>query len=431
LYAVSAPNTAFSGYLPAPEQYTPLPVYPSIIWVDFVSTNVSTVRPGDTFKVDIGVRNIMGGEDGPSLGQSPLYLIPGTTPVFYTKDVGFYTYSLGGKDITSEFHIQPDFNYPVSISAVYAQATTLSFSVTAANLKTNGTVYIDANPVYEVNYNPQLTNLPDVYYRAYFDDSNMLVPAARNWQQQDLPGYAVINLQGSGADINNSNGDINKSYVDSLELIGQDSDYNRKFQTATKLEIPGRTKLIVQLSPGSDFDKDRFVIYVNEQPYRPGSGTGAEYNYDENLGSIELIIGDPNIAGFSGTGTVLISGYAADSLLHGSIGLITLNYTIMNSSEFKVSNTLPYPSPYNPDNGDLSIGFDCTRAGVEYSVHIYDVSGREVFKETGLTTALGYNRYSWDGKFAAGGIVGRGAYVTRLHFKGYDKQDVVTKFGVK
>jgi hypothetical protein len=153
---------------------------------------------------------------------------------------------------------------------------------------------------------------------------------------------------------------------------------------------------------------------------------GIHYSYteDSQAGYLRLTIYDDFPSGI-----LAISGKQEG--IYDFINLVTINYTIMSSGEFKISNALPYPSPYNPDNGDLRIGFDCTRAGVEYSVHIYDVSGREVFQETGLTTAQGYNRYNWDGKFSGGGTVGRGVYVTRLHFEGYAKQDVVTKFGVR
>lgn len=430
----AAGNTfATNGLAVWPPQADPFPVFPTILWVEFVHVHdgsgreISTIRPGDIFSVDIGVRNVMGINDGPiNNNQVDLYIIDYTGPAFYTNDVGFYTSKLGGKEITSEFYIVPSYPTSKQISPLWSYTTTLSYDVTATNLKTSGPIYVDAKAAYNANYNSGFGTLPTVYYRAYYGDDGTLKPAAATRVSLgNEPTYATVTLYGSAE--TNLNSEINKNWIERMYLWNEDG-YYRELSTGTRVDIPPNTRLAIKFH--DDVLMDEGIVSLNGRILTMGTGQGDFYSYDPYDNVIELMLDADQ---YSGQGVLQVSVHEDGDLLHREyVNILTLYYSVINSNEkLKISNLLPYPSPYNPDNGSLNIGFDCNNAGAEYDVYIYDATGRIVFKETDLTTVLGYNNYSWDGKFDSGSTVGRGVYVARFHFRGSKKQDVITKFGVR
>ncbi|MDR1453019.1 MAG: hypothetical protein LBJ25_03485, partial [Candidatus Margulisbacteria bacterium] len=106
---------------------------------------------------------------------------------------------------------------------------------------------------------------------------------------------------------------------------------------------------------------------------------------------------------------------------------------LLSGGTLEIKEILPYPSPYDPDAGSLYVGFkNSSMDSGTMTIYIYDVTGREVYREEELPVIPGYNTYAWAGDFSSGGKVGRGVYVLRAVFKGSGKRhEVITRFGVK
>ena len=450
--AISAPGAGFSGYLPAPAAPSVVHLYPGQVWLDYVrayETNgvpLTNITPGKSFIVELGVRNIIHGTTRPPSTPPRSFALRDTTrPVFLSSDIGFNTDTLGGQDISSQFDVTTNHGYnPPHMNPPYIgfdmlasdiagndPANPYRFLVTAKdNLRYTGTVYIDGQVVYDTgDYNSVIKpGAPSdvVYYTKYFDTGSpmRLRPAARNFINK-TPDYAIVQSTGISSDtIKNSW----KSYIEEISVHTKDGLYNKGFVRTQ--QIPAGAEMRIHLSPG-------FLIFPDVKIN--GEQKQVDIHYDYPLALLSSGATDNNVITIHGEtignapGVITLGGRVVDSegVLSNAIETETIPYSIISSGQLNITNLYPYPSPYNPDTGDMTIGFNCNESGAKYSVHIYDATGREVFKETELSTELGYNKYLWDGSFSSGKKVGRGAYVLRVSFQGSKKQEIVTKFGVK
>ena len=96
--------------------------------------------------------------------------------------------------------------------------------------------------------------------------------------------------------------------------------------------------------------------------------------------------------------------------------------TFSVSSE-AISYLLPYPSPYNPKNGDMTIKFIIAEQA-SVTINIYDRSGKIVSKVLDSETrTAGENKVSWNAKSYAGDRLANGIYICEIITKSGGKEN--------
>lgn len=120
------------------------------------------------------------------------------------------------------------------------------------------------------------------------------------------------------------------------------------------------------------------------------------------------------------------------SVMNNNLQSVTQNTTVVTvSTEFAVSDFGVGPNPYNPNNGDLTVGYQLTQpADVEWV--LVSISGETIWKKTLLSgeegAVPGYNTVTWDGDNRFDEMVATGPYILYVQFtSGADKVRKKTK----
>lgn len=388
-------NAVYASFTPMPAVADSVIITASRVWVDFVSTNVTTVKPGESFQVDIGIQNISYRVDG-SAGARAVYLISGQyAPKFYADDVN-------GNDISDEYTVTELPGPGITINAGTAGVpVTYSFLVQATNLRTNGPIVIDA----QVGY--RNTDMSEVYYTRHYR-GNTLHPAAEKFNT-NTARYAVINVSGASG-----KSSIYPSYIDHIEVKANNYSANKGFVNGDI--VNGNSQMSIYFkSYASGSELNSMVVKLNGVELDTDDPTSF-YITSQNAWIKD--IGDES-------GEITVDGYS------GVNKLDTTYIYFVTEDKFTARDLLGYPNPYNPDDGDCQIGFYMSEAG-EYDIYIYDASGAEILKENDLEAAMGYNIYKWSGERKNGKKVGRGVYLVKVKAKGDSKDEIITtKIGVR
>ncbi|OGI11025.1 MAG: hypothetical protein A2Y40_00065 [Candidatus Margulisbacteria bacterium GWF2_35_9] len=110
---------------------------------------------------------------------------------------------------------------------------------------------------------------------------------------------------------------------------------------------------------------------------------------------------------------------AEDSLGNLSIARsLTVRVAVNESVALKAgSQILPYPAPYNPDNGNLTVAYELNQAA-NLKMYIYNIAGQLVYKDTflanGVGGSVGYNTVTVTNTSSFGSKWANGVYIIRL-----------------
>ncbi|GBR72602.1 hypothetical protein NO1_0109 [Candidatus Termititenax aidoneus] len=441
------PGPAFINLYPNRALIGPIRVTDTSGGLNNIGNDITSIEPGQTFYVFVPIYNESESVDrppaaGPAVQMEvvfhPSSNLNSTRPVFYAGS-DFGSDSTERSDISSEFTWSNPLSFG-NILPIYNEPTVATFTVTAQKLKTNGTVYVDAQVLYDISneagsYMQGSPDAPPAAYRAYYSPDKRFRSAAAGLGSgsipaPSIPGYVTLQLNGSGSIVTASSwpeyilpGGI--SFTNSG--IGEEG-LTKVFINGDK--IPPNSSLTISLNAELEAQLNyNFMIYQN--------GILLKRYEDWFLSETDATIYFPekNFPETSaGTaGVIRIIPNNPDNP-NDTIEETTLRYEILPVGQtMEIKEVLPYPTPYDPDTGPLYVGFENNSmdSGV-MTVRIYDVTGREVYREEELKVLPGYNMYTWAGDFSSGGKVGRGVYVLRMTFKGSGKRhEVVTRFGVK
>lgn len=387
-------NVVFAGVVPAPEIPASVVVSSSRLWVQFVSVNTTSVRPGESFQVDIGVMNISLVVDGPAQAKN-ITLAP------HLCKPRFYANAISGNDISSEYTAtEKPGNPPYLInSATYGTTITYSYTVVANNLKTNGPVILDAQMGY---YNVDLSEV--IYTRHYRD--GILHPAAEDYDTR-VDKTRLLNISSAQSYKGNF-----PSYIDKVETRKDQYSSLARFVNNDIIDS-GSQMYIYFANDGAGLDLSSIIVKLNGNVLHPDPLTFTVTSHNIWIKDI----GDSS-------GVVTVEGYAGTVPLTSTV----VNFTI--ESGFVARDLLGNPNPYNPDAGNCRIGFYMSEAG-KYDIYIYDASGAELVKEKDNTAKMGYNIFDWDGNRKNGKKVGRGVYLVKVVAKGSKDKIITTKIGVR
>jgi hypothetical protein len=413
---------------------------------DALDNDISSIDPGQSFKVYVPIYNEyervvlppdvtgrpMEGFYHPSSNQNS------TRPVFYSGS-DFNTTSTERSDISHEFTwtLEDIFGTTFNVSLIYNVPHVLTFNVVASNLKTSGPVYVDAQVLYNVytENNAYMYNnsaAPPASYHAYYGpDLNFYSAAAGlgagsgTVPVPSKPGYVTLQANGSGSVDAAS---LWPDYIlpGGINFTNPDVSVN-SFVNGD--EIPLNSSLTISLNAEMEAQLNYdFEIYQNGVPLKKDT------NWFLDAGNAVIYLPASNFSSTS-AGTAGVLRIAPVNKLNNNdvIPETIIRYELLSGGTLEIKEILPYPSPYDPDAGSLYVGFrNSSMDSGTATVYIYDVTGREVYREEELKVIPGYNTYAWAGDFSSGGKVGRGVYVLRMTFKGSGKRhEVITKFGVK
>lgn len=382
----------YAGYAVPPDNSAAAPVTASVFEVVFVSSNAVNVVNGNQFEVRVGIRN---NSTGVQTGLS--------IPINLMRDactLRFYDNNINGTDISSEYVVSTP-NGVFSVLNVGAPVRELTFTVLAANIKTNGPIAIDAYLGATMNVS---NGSPCYFKRGY--DSTTWQPAAK---AGGVSTYHTIVVSGS-----ESNKRSFPSYIEKVETKKDVTDTYKRFVNNDVL-YENSMMLITFFDKGANIKLSDFEVQHNGVVLTAGA-----YVFEVNEDTGTMLI--HNLGSTAGT------IYIKDK--YNVYEPSYINYNMNNG--FAVWDVYPYPSPYNPDDGDCNIGFYCSETGASYTVYIYDAAGVQVAKSDKLDTIKGYNVWSWDGaRESSGKKVGRGAYLVKVKVSGTKTEIVTTKIGVK
>lgn len=90
---------------------------------------------------------------------------------------------------------------------------------------------------------------------------------------------------------------------------------------------------------------------------------------------------------------------------------------VVNNSALQASSVLPFPNPYNPNNGNLEITYSLNKDG-EVKIYIFNTLGQLIWKNSYLSGATGglagYNTVPWDGRTTHGQLVSNDIYICQI-----------------
>lgn len=389
-------NALFASKKPLPEVADPISVTASRVWVTFVSSNASTVKPGDAFQVDIGILNNSQQVDPPLLTEWVYLISDLTRPKFYANNYK-------GNDISEEYKVTLLYNPSVSLNPGFTYPVTFSYWVEANNLKTNGPVVIDA----QVGYRSSDLAAEIIYTRHY--RSTSLYPAASTFDENNpVFKYKVINVSDASGKKS-----IYPSYIDHVEVQKNESSATQGFVNGDIVEENSIMYIYLKNNaPGMELSS--LIVKLNGEILDTSDTTAIKITSTNiKIGSI----GDSS-------GTITIDGYS------GITKLDTAYINFVMEDGFDARDLLGYPNPYNPDDGDCKIGFYMSEDG-KYDIYIYDAAGTQILEEKDLKAVKGYNLYNWSGDRKSGNKVGRGVYLVKVVADGSKKKTITTKIGVK
>jgi hypothetical protein len=409
---------------------------------DVLGNDLSSIGPGQSFQVLVPIYNFYERVPPANPRQMEVFYNPSsnmnsTRPVFYAGS-DFNSTSTERSDISREFSwtLEGLFGttFNVNVPGIYNVPYVATFNVVASNLKTNDTVYVDAQVLYNVYtennaYMWPSPDAPPAGYHAYYDQSMIFRSAAAGLgggsvPVSDLPGYVTLRLNGAGSTENSS---LWPDYIlpGGIKFTNTDNAFTTPFVNGDK--IPEKSSLTISLNTETEAHLDyEFAIYQNGVPLKRGT------NWFLDNAVISLPGGNFSAASAGTTGVLRIAPINGPNK-NDVLPETTIRYELLVGGTMEIKEILPYPTPYEPDTGSLYVGFENNSMDSgTMTVYIYDVTGREVYREEALPVLLGYNTYAWAGDFSSGGKVGRGVYILRMTFKGSGKRhEVVTRFGVK
>jgi hypothetical protein len=409
---------------------------------DLLGNDLSSIDPGQQFKVYVPIFNVsslvypgsipyghpLSGGKTMEVFCQPSNNMNSTRPVFYNGS-DFNTTSTERSDISHEFtwELETYWGSIVSVNNIPVNPVVLTFNVTASNLKTSGPVYVDAQVLYNVytDDNAYMYNdsaAPKATYQAHYDkDSYFRSAAAALGGGQipvpSIPGYVTLQANGLVAA-------TLWILPGGVKFTNPDVSVN-SFVNGDKVPLNSSLTISLNAEMGAHLNYD-FEIYQNGVPLKK----------DTNWFLSGSIISLPasNFSAANAGANVLRIAPVNKLNKNDAIPEVNIRYDLLSPGGImEIKEILPYPSPYEPDAGSLYIGFENASMDTgTATIYIYDVTGREVFREEEIKVNPGYNTHAWAGDFSSGGKVGRGVYVLRMVFKGSGKRhEVITRFGVK
>ncbi len=382
----------YAGYPVPPDNSAASPVTASIFEVVYVSSNVVNVVNGNQFEVRVGIKNNSNGIQ--NLLSIPIYLMRDACTL------RFYENNINGTDISSEYVVSTP-NGIFSALNVGPEVRELTFTVSAANIRTDGPVVVDAY----IGATMNVSNGAPCYFKRGYD--------ATAWQPAAKVGstYTYHTIVVSGAEANKRSF---PSYIEKIETRKTTVDTYKRFVN-NDIVYENSQMLITFFDKGANINLADFEVQHNGVVLTEQANV---FEVSQNAGTMLI----HNLGSTSGT-----------IYIRDKYDIYEPFYIYYNMNDgFAVWDVYPYPSPYNPDDGECNIGFYCSEAGASYTIYIYDSAGTLVAKSDKLTTIKGYNVWPWDGaRQLSGKKVGRGAYLVKVKVSGAKSEVFTTKIGVK
>jgi hypothetical protein len=179
---------------------------------------------------------------------------------------------------------------------------------------------------------------------------------AGDYVNNDVTITAVVTDTASTIDTSTSTIEINSTVITFASLTGESS-----FNPATGL---------ITYKPSPDFNDDTYSLRITAVNVLANSATG--------------------------TSSFKVDGGAAN-VIGGA--------------------ALPYPNPFNPDQGTVEIGYQLN-ADADVSIYIFNSVGQRVWKSEYTAGSnggsAGYNFITWDGQSDFGSVVGNDIYFIRI-----------------
>ena len=369
------------GFFPNPIVPPTYNVNAHLIQIESISSTISSdddeITEDSTFDVEIVVEDT---------GVATLNLVqnddsePLTIPKFYLSNAS-------GADHSYEFVSTFDSdNSSTSWTDTMSGVTiNLQYSVSAANLLTNGNYLIDSDVYYNVDTDDAGNFLEDTSIRltrslgsgsnftSALDISDGTGTALQPYADTDNDSYSwtLPDLVASVSVL------VNTEYVDFYNY--QSVPQNAKMQIAFD-------------DDGLNVDVESLSLTLNgdsidsESEYVSGSGSNY-YTYDDVNGIIEVqSVGDTS-------GQIVIS--ANDSVGNAYPDMPLIFYT---SDALEINQFLVYPNPFSPSlqgSSGITIGFSITDVAT-IVIYIFDSAGRQVSVTESTSYSVGYHTISWD-----------------------------------
>jgi len=127
---------------------------------------------------------------------------------------------------------------------------------------------------------------------------------------------------------------------------------------------------------------------------------------------------------YNQTTGLLTSGFSYPDGIHtvtieaqdivGNSSIFSRTVTVKASSDILAMQAGAYPNPYNPETGNLKIGYNLN-ADANITIYIFNEIKQLVWKKTFFSGndggKFGYNEYAWNGKTDFGTAISGGAYL--------------------
>lgn len=269
---------------------------------------------------------------------------------------------------------------------------------------------------YRIKYNAppaESDTYTRVYYNANADSSGDQIVTATATISGLVPGNNYIQWYAqNGID---ADGNTN-TYLIKVEGVGRQVTILQPGSASSK-------KPTIQASVVSQDDvsfSSNVVVYIFE-----GNVIGSSSSYKYKRTGDQLVNGDPIFNAGTGKIDYKYDGAGTELLQDGKQYTLAIEATdnggnyFYASASFKISSEeiadlLPYPSPYNPKKGDMTIRFVIAdQASV--TINIYDRSGRLVSQVLdSVTKPSGENKVTWKGKSYAGDNLANGVYICEI-----------------
>ena len=336
-------NVIFGGLVPAPRPFVQASVSENSITIDSVSVkNFSNQSNGSsTFNVTIQITNNSISRNITNIGPR------------------FYSNSIGGSNITSEFNFILTKIDDISLNGIdpgrYSigslETKLFEFDVTHVSRKSSGITFVDANIIYSGDaFQSDLSFGRNVVLQRYQTDFGNFNLIANSADQIILPTISETQFS------------TIPSYIENLEF----GDRVPQGLYVDGDAVPQGSRLYITFANrGLYVDESSFNLLLNGTNLIRDSDSG--YSFDNSTGVLTVRnLGSQN-------GTLTFNG-----LDDVGNSLETFVTSFLISNDIELHTPYFYPNPYNLGSEDLILGFSLTQPADEVKLYIFSYLGSTI-----------------------------------------------------